>query len=121
MRLADLLYLSAALFSERASTNARPHRKENSSAMMNDYKKWNGGPSLRDQMKAYLRLAVEYLRNELKDGPRLITELVAQSDFNPKILERAAKSIRIVKKQVGRSGLWTWELPKFKYTPRRRR
>jgi len=65
-----------------------------------------------EKPKSQPELAADYLRDELKNGPRLHSELLEDSDFSQKTLRKAAKLVRVVKRRTEENGPWTWELPK---------
>ena len=67
--------------------------------------------------KTQVELAMDYLAQELKDGKKLQKELVEDADQSERVLQKAAKIMRLVKHRVGEGAEWTWELPKAgKYT-----
>jgi hypothetical protein len=57
--------------------------------------------------------AVEFLREELKDGPIMAKELKATAsrfDIAPRTLDRAKNTLRVVSQKQGQEG-WVWHLP----------
>ena len=63
------------------------------------------------KVKTQVELAIEYLKEELKDGKRLQKELVADASQSERVLQRAAQIMHIVKKREKGTQEWTWELP----------
>jgi hypothetical protein len=56
--------------------------------------------------------AIEFLNEQLKDGPRQFSELLATSEFGERMLERAAKLSGIVRTREKARGPVTWSLPR---------
>jgi hypothetical protein len=54
--------------------------------------------------------AEDFLRNKLREGPVLVKKLCAESGFNERTLERAAKKIGVIKSRASAGGAWMWDL-----------
>jgi len=54
--------------------------------------------------------ALDYLREELADGPKLVSELISE-EFNEKTLQRASGRLGVRRTRQGKSGHWVWALP----------
>jgi hypothetical protein len=67
--------------------------------------------------KTQVEQAIDYLKEELKDGERLQKELVADADQSERTLQKAAKFMKLTRHRVKGSEECLWELPKAgKYT-----
>jgi hypothetical protein len=54
--------------------------------------------------------AVDFLRGELENGPRLQKELVKAGEFTERTLQRAAKKVGVKREREGERGAWLWRL-----------
>jgi hypothetical protein len=62
-----------------------------------------------------LREAVEFLRNELKDGPisqKMIKAGATANGISERTLRRAKSTLGVVTRKMGMKGGWSWELPR---------
>lgn len=55
--------------------------------------------------------AESFLQTALADGPRLYTELKANSGFPERTLQRAGHNLQVLRSRAGESGAWRWSLP----------
>lgn len=55
--------------------------------------------------------AVNWLPPALTNGPRLQEELVQESGFHVRTLQRAAKMLKLQRSRAGECGPWLWALP----------
>jgi hypothetical protein len=71
--------------------------------------------SVRAEKRTKLEEAVEWLQEQLNDGPVLSKELESEAkaaDILPGTLRRAGEALGVVKQKQGGRGGWTWSLPR---------
>jgi hypothetical protein len=67
-------------------------------------------PDCQTDKRKEIERAVDYLKHELASGPRMQKELVTQSEFSERTLQRAARRIPVKKEREGERGPWRWSL-----------
>jgi hypothetical protein len=67
-------------------------------------------PDCQTEARSDFARSVDYLKSELASGPKLQRELVRQSGFSERTLQRASRSITVKKQRDGEHGPWRWSL-----------
>lgn len=71
-------------------------------------------PEVGPKRKTQLDEAREYLREALKDGPKLVREeLEGDAPVPLHVLQKASKEMNLRKKRRGEGGPWVWALPNY--------
>ena len=63
-----------------------------------------------NETRSDIACAVDFLKAELANGPRLQKELVNQSGLGERTLQRAARRISVKRERDGERGPWLWSL-----------
>jgi hypothetical protein len=67
-------------------------------------------PEFENEARSEIARAVDFLTAELANGPKLQKELVEQSEFSERTLQRAARKVSVKKEREGERGPWRWSL-----------
>ena len=67
-------------------------------------------PDCRTDKRKEIERAIDYLKHELASGPRMQKELVTQSEFSERTLQRAAQKISVKRERKGERGPLRWSL-----------
>jgi hypothetical protein len=67
-------------------------------------------PEFENEKRSEIARAMDFLKAELANGPKLQKEVVEQSEFSERTLQRAAKRLGIKRSRDGERGPWHWSL-----------